>query len=121
LITITNDAYINAESVCALLEKITNLYVGIPISIFLDNARYQKCALVREKAKSLNIELWVALHLNVETFDQRKNRPLIYANWREFGLLFAKIRLDWRTKYKPHLSGVLPNCAFCRPIRPISI
>jgi len=57
LITITNDAYINAESVCALLEKIANLYVGIPISIFLDNARYQKCALVREKAKSLNIEL----------------------------------------------------------------
>jgi len=57
LITITNDAYINAESVCALLEKIANLYVGIPISIFLDNARYQKCALVREKARSLNIEL----------------------------------------------------------------
>jgi transposase len=57
LITITNDAYINAESVCALLEKIANLYVSKPISIFLDNARYQKCALVREKAKSLNIEL----------------------------------------------------------------
>ena len=57
LITVTNDAYINAESVCALLEKIANLYVGIPISIFLDNARYQKCALVREKAKCLNIEL----------------------------------------------------------------
>ena len=57
LITITNDAYINAESVCALLAKIANLHVGIPISIFLDNARYQKCALVREKAKSLNIEL----------------------------------------------------------------
>ena len=35
LITITNETYINAESVCALLEKIANLYVGIPISIFL--------------------------------------------------------------------------------------
>jgi transposase len=57
LITITNDAYITAESVCALLEKIAHLYVGIPISIFLDNARYQRCALVMEKAKSLNIEL----------------------------------------------------------------
>ena len=57
LITITNDAYITAESVCALLEKIASLYIGIPISIFLDNARYQKCALVMEKAKSLNIEL----------------------------------------------------------------
>jgi len=57
LITITNDAYITAESVCALLEKIAKLYVGIPISIVLDNARYQRCALVMEKAKSLNIEL----------------------------------------------------------------
>ena len=57
LITITNEAYINAESICALLEKIANLYIGIPISIFLDNARYQKCALVREKAESPNFEL----------------------------------------------------------------
>ena len=57
LITVTNDAYITAESVCQLLEKIACLYLGRPISIFLDNARYQKCALVKEKAKSLNIEL----------------------------------------------------------------
>jgi hypothetical protein len=57
LITVTHDAYINAESVCALLEQIANLYIGKPISIFLDKARYPKCALVREKAKSLNIEL----------------------------------------------------------------
>jgi transposase len=57
LITVTNDAYITAESVCALLEKIAKHYIGIPISIFLDNARYQRCALVMEKAKSLKIEL----------------------------------------------------------------
>ena len=40
LITITNDTYITAESVCALLDKIANVYVGIPLSMFLDNARY---------------------------------------------------------------------------------
>jgi transposase len=57
LVTVTNDAYITAVSVCELLEKIAKLYAGRPISIFLDNARYQKCALVKEKAKSLNIEL----------------------------------------------------------------
>ena len=62
LITITNEAYITAESVCALLEKVAKLYIGIPISIFLDNARYQKCALVMEKAKSLNIELCFLPH-----------------------------------------------------------
>jgi transposase len=57
MITFTNDTYITSQSVCALLEKIAALYIGIPITIFLDNARYQRCALVMEKAKSLNIEL----------------------------------------------------------------
>jgi transposase len=57
MVTITNDTYITAQSVCALLEKIAAVYVGLPITIFLDNARYQRCALVMEKAKSLNIEL----------------------------------------------------------------
>ena len=57
MVTVTNDAYITAQSVCKLLEKIAALYVGIPITIFLDNPRYQKCALVMEKAQRLNIEL----------------------------------------------------------------
>lgn len=57
LLTMTNDSYITAETVCALLEKIAKRYVGIPITLFLDNARYQRCALVVEKAKRLNIEL----------------------------------------------------------------
>ena len=57
LLTITNDTYITAESVCLLLDKIARRYVGIPITLFLDNARYQRCALVIEQAKRLNIEL----------------------------------------------------------------
>jgi transposase len=32
-------------------------YVGIPITLFLDNARYQKCALVIATAARLQIEL----------------------------------------------------------------
>jgi len=57
MITVTNDTYITAESVCALLEKLATLTLKVPITIFLDNARYQRCALVMEKAKSLHIEL----------------------------------------------------------------
>jgi transposase len=56
LVTITNDTYITAESVCALLDKLHNLKLGIPITLFLDNARYQRCALVIEKAACLKIE-----------------------------------------------------------------
>ena len=57
LITVTNDTYITAESVCVLLDKLNELKLGVPISLFLDNARYQRCALVIEKAASLKIEL----------------------------------------------------------------
>lgn len=57
LITVTNDAYINAESVCELLRKLAALHLSVPITLFLDNARYQKCAVVLALAHSLDIEL----------------------------------------------------------------
>jgi transposase len=57
LITVTNDTYINAESVCALFAQLAALNRGIPITLILDNARYQKCALVMTTAASLHIEL----------------------------------------------------------------
>lgn len=57
LITITNEAYINSQSVCDLLWKITRLNLKMPITLVLDNARYQKCTLVKQLAAQLNIEL----------------------------------------------------------------
>jgi transposase len=57
LVTVTNVTYINAESVCELLRKLAALQLGIPITLILDNARYQKCALVFALADSLKIEL----------------------------------------------------------------
>lgn len=39
LITVTNDSYINAESVCELLIKLAELSLGVPITLILDNAR----------------------------------------------------------------------------------
>lgn len=56
LFTVTNDSYINAQSVCALLQKIKAQFNG-PITLVLDNAKYQRCALVQELAAILNIEL----------------------------------------------------------------
>lgn len=57
LVTVTNDSYITATAVCALLEKLAALQLGVPITVFLDNARYQKCALVINTAARLHIEL----------------------------------------------------------------
>jgi transposase len=56
-VLITNDTYINAESVCELLRKIALLNIEVPITLVLDNARYQKCKIVAELALQLNIEL----------------------------------------------------------------
>ena len=40
LITVTNDTYINAQSVCDLLRRIAQLGFEVPITLVTDNARY---------------------------------------------------------------------------------
>ena len=57
VVTVTNDAYINAESVCALLEKIAALGITTAITLVMDNARYQRCRLVQARALELGIEI----------------------------------------------------------------
>jgi transposase len=57
LIRVTNQGYINAESVCELLRSVAGAAVGLPITLVLDNARYQKCAVVQALSASLGIEL----------------------------------------------------------------
>ncbi len=57
LITVTNDSYINSVSVGELLEKIAGLGLMIPITLIMDNARYQRCKYVLGIAARLNIEI----------------------------------------------------------------
>ena len=57
LITVVNESYINADSVCDLLLRISQQCTGVPITLVLDNARYQKCKKVRKVADSLQIDL----------------------------------------------------------------
>jgi len=57
IITVTNETYINAESVCQLLQKLSDLALQIPITLVWDNARYQKCAAVFDCAERLGITL----------------------------------------------------------------
>lgn len=57
LVSVTNDTYITANEVCDLLRLLAAKNMGIPITLFLDNARYQKCALVMTTASALQIEL----------------------------------------------------------------
>jgi transposase len=57
LVTVTNETYIDATCVCELLYRLAALNLGVPITLVLDNARYQKCALVTALAANLHIEL----------------------------------------------------------------
>lgn len=56
-VTVTNDTYINADSVCELLRRLAALGLGMPITLVLDNARYQQCHVVQTLAETLQIEL----------------------------------------------------------------
>lgn len=57
LIRVANHTYLNAESVGALLRAVAAASVGRPITVVLDNARYQKCAAVQGLATALGITL----------------------------------------------------------------
>jgi transposase len=57
LTTVCNDTVVNAETVRELLRILAARYAGLPLTLVLDNARYQRCALVQELAKELRIEL----------------------------------------------------------------
>lgn len=56
LITITNDSYITSVQVCELLRKLAET-TSLPITLILDNARYQRCFMVMDLAQKLGIEL----------------------------------------------------------------
>lgn len=55
--TVTNDTYITDTEVCVMLKKPAEEYAGKKIHVVLDNAKYQKCALVKNLAEELKIDL----------------------------------------------------------------
>lgn len=56
LLTVTNNTYITSIQVCELLRVIVESTTG-PITIVLDNAKYQRCKLVMDLAAELGVEL----------------------------------------------------------------
>ena len=57
VITVTKLTYINSKTVGQLLVKLVDLGLPVPMTLVLDNARYQRCALVQSVADTLGIEL----------------------------------------------------------------
>jgi transposase len=104
LITVTTETYINAQSVCELLHKLAALGLNLPMTLVLDNARYQKCALVMELAQSLNIEL---LYLTTDS----PNLNLIERLWKfvKKQCLYSIYYPDFNA-FKQAISACLDQC-----------
>jgi transposase len=57
LIAVTNTTVVNTETMCQLLHKIAAVGLSGPITLVLDNARYQRNATVQALAAQLGIRL----------------------------------------------------------------
>jgi transposase len=57
LVAVTNTTVVNTETMCELLRKIAALGLAGPITLVLDNARYQRNAVVQSLAEELKIGL----------------------------------------------------------------
>jgi transposase len=57
LVVVTNTTVVNTDTMCELLRKIAALGLTGPITLVLDNARYQRNAGVQTLAKELGISL----------------------------------------------------------------
>jgi len=116
LITITNDTYINACSFISLLYKITNRRYSVPVTLVLDNARYQKCKIVWAVAKILNIELLYipaySPNLNlIERLWKSVKKKCLYSKYYPDFALFKKAIMDCLNdtdaKYKEELDSLM--------------
>ena len=116
LVFVTNDTYINALSVCDLLRRIDALGLTVPITIVLDNARYQKCHLVRNLAATLSIELLYlptySPNLNlIERLWKFVKKKCLYSTYYENFALFTNAistcLAQTHTTYKTELDSLL--------------
>jgi transposase len=116
VIKVCNDTYINAETVCELLQNIAKQYIGLPITLILDNARYQKCKIVQELAVSLNIELLYlpAYSPNLNIIERLwkfvKKKCLwskYYADFKDFKTAISECLNQTHTTFKNDLETLL--------------
>lgn len=115
-ITVTNESYINAESVCQLLRQLAELGLGVPITVVLDNARYQKCRVVQALAQTLQIELLYlppySPNLNlIERFWKFVKKKCLYstyyATFTTFKTAISSCLTQTQTRYKEELDTLL--------------
>jgi transposase len=119
LLMVTNHSYINAESVCLLLRAVAAAATpGIPVTLVLDNARYQKCAVVKSLAEQLGIEMLYLpsyspnLNLIERVWKFVKSeclRTKYHANYQDFHTAIQRCLDDLPTKHKVAMDSLLTH------------
>ncbi len=116
IIAVTNETYINSESVCQLLFEISLLNIKTPITIVLDNAKYQRCQLVQDYASALGMELLYlpsySPNLNlIERFWKFVKKECLYSKYysdfKSFQNSIYQCVFNANTKYKKELHSLL--------------
>ena len=116
LCTVKNLTDITSETVCELLRLLAGSHPGMPITIVLENARYQRCALVQGLAQSLGIA-WLFLpayspnlHL-IERFWTFVKKTCLYskycANHQAFQQAIIACIAQAADKHKEELASLL--------------
>ncbi len=109
-------AILPALHLCELLPKIANLKLAIPITLVLDNARYQKCKLVQNLAQDLGIELLYlppySPNLNlIERLWKFVKKKCLYAKYYEdftqFSAAITNCLAQAHLKHKKELDSLL--------------
>ena len=116
LITVTNDSYINSDSVCQLLQQIKDQAFSLPVTLVMDNARYQRCRKVQELADTLDIELLFlpaySPNLNlIERLWKFVKKEVLYSQYdetfAEFSGAIDQCLQETHTTYKEQLDALL--------------
>ena len=116
MLTVTNQTYITATTVCERLQGLVTQHPGIPITLVLDNARYQRCHLVQEEAARLGVQLTFLpsyspnLNLIERVWKFVKKECLsshCYENFEEFKTGIGSCLDDLGTKYRAAMTTLI--------------
>jgi transposase len=116
LVAVTNTGVVNTETMCELLREIAGRGLVGPVTLVLDNAKYQHSAAVKALALSLGIELLYlpgySPNLNlIERLWRFIKREALYgryhANFADFKAAIEEVVARLPSKHKDKLASLL--------------
>jgi transposase len=116
LTAVSNTAVVNTETMCELLRKIAAQGLAGPVTLVLDNARYQHNEAVKALAKALDLELLFlpgySPNLNlIERLWRFIKREALYGRYHacfaDFKAAIEEVITQMPTKHKDRLASLL--------------